>query len=678
MTRQNRNGTCGCERLEPRQFFSADLTGAQAMSLAYGSDGTPHVAYYDAAEHDLKYITRGPDGKWAAPIIVDASSADAGEEPVLALDPAGGPGIAYLDAGGSLKYAHLTGGAWTIAVIDPHNAGPHPSLTFDAAGEPIVSFYRPSSGALELAELHDSQWKLRQVAKVGGADHAGSALAVNPADGTVGIAYQSVNGTMQYLAQVPAPDGHVGLAVTARFHRYAVERLGQGAADPALTFDPSGLPALAYYDLANGQLRLTRDVDGFWQPASITASTGHSGAPQVTFSSGSDVPQVVFSAAAGSRFVATVTGNGVQVTGAPPVNSSINLSPSPTVVTAPAAPAPTNTPAPTVTTPDQTGVPAEGANVNGTTVPAAPSAPTPVPSPAAPAAPTPTPAPADPNRIVPVYFDAGVSATDRAGQQFLGYWLGGGGSPDWRAMGINELARSYEIPPLTGVPSQDQLNAWADHLSVDGENVPGVYDLEWGQEMQPGQIAAQVAIVQASKIRHPNQPIGVAGNIDLTDPRASALAKLLDFGVAGPYLCTYSGGAGTADPVYNLAHTTDAQYMANYQSLLDQQLAQIKQALPGKPAYVYLPDMWNDSFTPIRSSLLQQMCNLLLDYYKQGKIAAIIAYAGYNTPTGFGVWDPTVGGTYMDDLNAIAAGPKFDVGSLNLATGVVAAAKASP
>ena len=669
MKRQNRIGTCGCERLEPRQFFSADPVLAQASSLAYGPDGTPHIAYCDAADHDLKYITRGPDGKWSAPIIVDASSRDVGEQPVLAFDPSGGPGIAYLDAAaGQLKYAHLSGGTWAISVIDPHNADPHPALAFDAAGEPIVSFYRPTSGALELAELNGSQWKVRQLARVGTADHAGTALAVNPADGTLGVVYQAVNGTMQYLAQLPNADGNVGPAVNARFRRYAVERLGQGAADPALTFDPSGLPALAYYDLANGQLRLTRDIDGFWQPQSIVASTGHAAAPQITFVAGSQSPRIVFTNATGSRFVATVSGDNVQVMGQPRPDD-----PSVTVTTAPPPPDVPSSPPGSPVPPDSTQGP------TGSNDPISAPAPTPAPAPAPTPtpAPPPAPAPADENRIVPVYFDAAVSATDAPGTQYLGYWLGGGGSPNWRALGINEIARSYEIPPLTSDPSQDQLNAWADHLAVDGENVPGVYDLEWGQEMQPGQIAAQIAIVQASKTRHPNQPVSIITNIDLSDPRASELAKLLDFGVAGPYLCTYSaalnGGAGTADPVYNLAHTTDAQYMGNYQSWLDAQLATINQALPGKPTYVYLPDMWNDCFTPIRSSLLQQMCNLLLDYYKQGKIAAVVAYAGYNTPTGFGTWDPAVGGIYMDDLNAIAAGPKFDVGSLNLATGVVAA-----
>src|SRR5947209_4972704 len=142
------------------------------------TDGAANVAYYDAADHDLKYITRGPDGKWSAPIIVDASSANVGGEPVLALDPSGAPGIAYLDAAaGQLKYAHLVGGSWAVSVIDPHNAAPHPSLTFDAGGGPLVSFYRPSAGALELAEFNGPQWKVRQVAKLGSVDHAGSGFA---------------------------------------------------------------------------------------------------------------------------------------------------------------------------------------------------------------------------------------------------------------------------------------------------------------------------------------------------------------------------------------------------------------------------------------------------------------------------------------------------------------------
>ncbi len=55
----------------------------------------------------------------------------------------GNPAIAYYDpAGSDLKYAYLSGPAWQLATVDwQGDVGHHPSLVFDKANRPLISYY---------------------------------------------------------------------------------------------------------------------------------------------------------------------------------------------------------------------------------------------------------------------------------------------------------------------------------------------------------------------------------------------------------------------------------------------------------------------------------------------------------------------------------------------------------
>jgi hypothetical protein len=699
MARQKCRGVCGFEHLERRQLYSAGP--GEPAGIAYGADGLAHVAFYDDAAQQLKYSTATPGGGGSTAAVIASVGPGAVLDPAVALDPSGRAGIVYTDAAdGTIGYAHQAANGWETSVVASGGAT-DAHIAFQPNGQPLVSFYQPSARAIELAELDGGHWRVRRIARVGRAEAGGNGLAVDPADGTIDIVFQQASGLVKF-ATLSAGNG---AAFDGNLQISLVERLAHDGADPTVAFEPSGLPALSYYDVANGQLRLVRDVDGRWQSTTVTPSTGHAGNPQLRFDAGAGAPRVVFSNADGNLSVATNAGEGFQITPLSltvgPEAPTTNEPPTVTSSSAPAPPAPAadlrataassseidlswtdssggldayivqrgaggTAPVPIATVAAGTShyadtalsaaaqytyrlgtIGADGQITYGSTLDAA--------TPAAPAPVTPAPDP-----LVPVYFDTGVNSTNRAGTQLLGYWLAGGSSPNWRALGANEMARSYEIGNQTSVPPQATVDAWADHVAADGDSVPAVYDMEWGEQMQPGQIAAQVAVLQASKTRHPDQRIGLITSIDLTDPRAAELDKLIDFAVVGPYQCTYSGGAGSADPVYNLAHTTTAQFLQNYQLVLDQQLAMAAKSTPGKPVYVYVPDVFTDSYTPLPPDLLRQVFGLLLDDYRQGKINAIVAYAGFNGttgPQGTQVWDPAIGGTYITLLNQVSANP---------------------
>src|SRR5947209_4872779 len=138
--RQKNQLRCAIEKLERRQLLSAALANAAAVSMAFDSGGVLHAAYYDSVQHDLIYAQRDAAGAWSAATTVDVGPS-VGSQLSLALDGSGNPGIAYYDAAnGNLKYAHLAGGVWATSIVDAKgDVGQNPSLAFDGGGHPLIS-----------------------------------------------------------------------------------------------------------------------------------------------------------------------------------------------------------------------------------------------------------------------------------------------------------------------------------------------------------------------------------------------------------------------------------------------------------------------------------------------------------------------------------------------------------
>jgi len=77
------------QKLEDRVLLSGSFPMGADNSLAYDAQGYQHIAYYDAAEHDLKYVVQSPAGVWSNPTIIDNTSTDVGKQVALAISPAG-------------------------------------------------------------------------------------------------------------------------------------------------------------------------------------------------------------------------------------------------------------------------------------------------------------------------------------------------------------------------------------------------------------------------------------------------------------------------------------------------------------------------------------------------------------------------------------------------------------
>src|SRR4051794_34082225 len=108
-TRKKRRIERACariERMEDRVLLSAALPNGTANAMAYDAAGKLWVAYYDTAEHNLKYALKNADGTWAqlADNVIDAGVAPAGYTPdvgqmvSMTIERGGLPGVAYYDA----------------------------------------------------------------------------------------------------------------------------------------------------------------------------------------------------------------------------------------------------------------------------------------------------------------------------------------------------------------------------------------------------------------------------------------------------------------------------------------------------------------------------------------------------------------------------------------------------
>ena len=149
--------------------------------------------------------SRAPGGTWSQPVVIDGSSADIGKYVTIAVNGAGFPAVAYQDTANSdLKFAQSNGTSWTTTVVDKRKTtGFNPSLTFDAAGDALISYYKQNTGDLDLATLKGKtkKWTIATLASAGNVGQF-SSIAINPSTGKPAVAYSNAgNKTIQYIAK---------------------------------------------------------------------------------------------------------------------------------------------------------------------------------------------------------------------------------------------------------------------------------------------------------------------------------------------------------------------------------------------------------------------------------------------------------------------------------------------
>lgn len=135
-------------------------TSGFSSSVIYDSSGDVHVSYGTSDTYDLIHATKS-GGVWSTE-SVDTGGSVGTESSMLIYG--GYPGISYKDATNqSLKFAQKGIGGWTVETIDGLDGDT--SLTYDAAGNPLIAYAKYSGGStnLKFARKVNGSWILETV-----------------------------------------------------------------------------------------------------------------------------------------------------------------------------------------------------------------------------------------------------------------------------------------------------------------------------------------------------------------------------------------------------------------------------------------------------------------------------------------------------------------------------------
>ncbi len=257
----------------PESIVALDTDGITGRypSLKLDAGGNPVIAYYDAADGDMKLVhCNDADCDPAANGPESITSVDAaGRYLSLALDAAGYPVISYLyyTADADLRLAHCNdancaGGDESIVAVDtPGFVGSETSLALDASGNPAISYFDQTNFDLKLARCNDPNCAGNDESLVSlpDAGYIGSntSLALDGSDDPVIVFYDHLHTDLRlvHCNDAKCTGGNETVVVLETTG-------GWGGSDVSLALDGGGNPAIAYYDPANHDLKLARCDDG--------------------------------------------------------------------------------------------------------------------------------------------------------------------------------------------------------------------------------------------------------------------------------------------------------------------------------------------------------------------------------------------------------------------------------
>jgi hypothetical protein len=250
-------------------------------SLVLDSQGSPWIAYYDAANRDLKLATY--DGtRWQKNTI--DSEGDLGLYCAMALDADDNPCIVYCVSVGfndqRLKFASYDGSEWQIDTIDSGGVtGTWCTIALDSEDNPNLAYVKGSD--LIYATYDGSEWTMTTLSE--DADVIWFSSIALDANDTPHIMFQDhTNGDLKY-------------AIYGRdtWSFYTLDSDGEVGLWPSLAIDSGTFPHVAYFDQTNIDLKYTfRDTDG-WQSETVDAE-GNVGSYPSLVMDGSDTPFIAY------------------------------------------------------------------------------------------------------------------------------------------------------------------------------------------------------------------------------------------------------------------------------------------------------------------------------------------------------------------------------------------------
>jgi len=229
-------------------------------ALAIDHDGDLHIGY-NQTKNALRYAYRGAHDKQWYKMTVDPQG---GTFISLVVDSKDRPHFAYnsLFLSG-LHYAYWDGTRWTKEVIDATRTNHMTSIGLDASGNPRISYYQEETPEghyallLKYAYFDGKTWYVQTL------DHhitrgKFSSIAID-SSGNPHIAYSDQGiGDLRYTYF----DGSVWDNLVPDSHHAENSYLGIGN---SIALDPSGNPAIAYFDMSKRTVKLTRWNGKIWK-----------------------------------------------------------------------------------------------------------------------------------------------------------------------------------------------------------------------------------------------------------------------------------------------------------------------------------------------------------------------------------------------------------------------------
>jgi hypothetical protein len=265
--------------------IDADNDTGLFASIAVGRDATDkkftHFSYYDATAKDLRYAKwSATDAKVIERTSVDGNSNDdVGQYTSMALTYENDqkPRISYyvyVDSSNAfLKFAKYNGSSWEKQLVTPagQQSGKFTSLALDKNNTPHITYLNTSSSRLKLA-IPDSNttWSTTEIASVGGSVYSSLAINTKVADA-------------QADARVSFFDAGTGVLKfatqtgQATWNTVSVDNSTDLGSFNSVAFDSAGNPHIVFFDDTNDDLMYVKWNGTAWEGPSVVDQNGVTG-----------------------------------------------------------------------------------------------------------------------------------------------------------------------------------------------------------------------------------------------------------------------------------------------------------------------------------------------------------------------------------------------------------------
>jgi hypothetical protein len=238
------------------QFETLDHPGlvGKHSDLILDLYGNAHIAYWDASEKAVKYMTN-KSGDWVAETI-DTSWKENGMHPSIVIGKTGIINVFYNhDGHNALRRAIRSDNGWTVDDVPTHgNISHQVSAGVDAQGGVHVAYHRHYMGRLYYANNSNGLWTSPDDGVIHGWGTAGeyNDLAIGPLGGVHVCYFVDETDELWYL------NGPGGWSATM------LDSDGKVGKHCSIALDSNNKVHISYYDDTNDNLRYITNLSGDW------------------------------------------------------------------------------------------------------------------------------------------------------------------------------------------------------------------------------------------------------------------------------------------------------------------------------------------------------------------------------------------------------------------------------